>query len=83
MQLDPARNLPYLQALENFRELTLEPWEYVLSQQGLSQLQFADRAIRTVHLQAPRLRVEHQDEPYTSTEPLGDFLFHFIRGVIG
>jgi hypothetical protein len=34
---------------------------------------------RRRHRHVLHLRVEHPDEPYTSAEPLGDFVFHFIK----
>ena len=72
-----------IQALENLRKLTLESWDHVFSRKLLFRPQFRDSAISAVHLHALRLRVEHPDKPYTSAEPLGDFIFHLVRGVIG
>jgi hypothetical protein len=73
----------FLQALENFCDLTLESWDHVFSQKLIFRLQFGDSAISTVYLHALRLRVDHPDEPDSSAEPLRNFVFNFVRSIIG
>ena len=74
---------PHLQTLENFCDLALELWDNRFPCKLVVHLQFGDGAIRAVDLYAMRVRVEDPDELDTSTQPLRNFCFEFIRGVMG
>ena len=70
-----------LQTLENLCDLTLESWDDIFSHKLIFRLQFGDGAIRTVHLHPLCVRIDHPNEPDSSSEPVLDFAFNCIRCV--
>ena len=69
--------------MENLCDLALEPWDNRFSRKLIVRLQFSDGAISTVDLYAMRVRVEDPDKLDTSAQPLRNFCFEFICGVMG
>lgn len=62
---------------------TLESRLHVFGPKLLFRPEFRDAAIQAMYLHSLRVRVAHPDESYPCLEPLRDFLFHFMGGVMG
>lgn len=69
--------------MENLGDLVLEPWDNLFPRQWIVRLQFGDGAIRAVYLDVMRVRIDDPDELDASSQPLRNFCFELICGIMG